>query len=153
MIPSIAYGVWSVALFIKLLVFQELRYTPYMHDCFLTITLKNHLVFPVRFCKKKKKCLFLAVLGLCCCTGSRVVASGLLAAGAPVVAEHRVLGAQASVTAAPGSAAYRPIVLAPGLSCSAARGILPDQGSSLWLLHRQVGSPLLSPQGGPARLL
>lgn len=97
-------------------------------------------------------CLFLAVLGLCCTGSSQVVASGLLAAGASVVGEHRVSGAQASVTAAPelrapGSAAHRLIALAPGLSCSAACGILPDQGSNPWLLHWQADSPPLSPQG------
>ena len=102
MIPSIAYGVWSVALFIKLLVFQELRYTPYMRDCFLTITLKNHLVFPVRFCKKKKSVYFwpcwvfvaahslilVAVSG----GSSRVVTPRLLRAVPSLVAKHRLQG-------------------------------------------------------------
>ena len=56
--------------------------------------------------------LFLAVLGLHCCTGfSQVVASGghssdvlhgLLLAVASLAAEHRRQGVQASVVAAPG---------------------------------------------------
>ena len=56
--------------------------------------------------------LFLAVLGLHCCTGlSQVVASrghssdvlhGLLFAVASLAAEHRRQGVQASVVAAPG---------------------------------------------------
>ena len=67
----------------------------------------------------------LAVLGLCCCTWvSLVLASGdyslvvvcrLLTAVASLVAKHR-LWSMGSVVAA------------PGLSCSAACGIIPDQG-------------------------
>ena len=46
-------------------------------------------------------CWVLAMLGLCCCMGSSlVVESGLLTAVASVVAEHKVLGTQASETAA-----------------------------------------------------
>ena len=56
--------------------------------------------------------LFLAVLGLCCCTGfslvvlnkgcSPAVGSGFLVAVASLAVEHRRQGAQASVAAAPG---------------------------------------------------
>ena len=38
---------------------------------------------------------------------------------------------------------------ARGLSCSAIRGIFPDQGSNPCLLHWQVDSPPLSYQGSP----
>lgn len=93
-------------------------------------------------------CLFLAVLGLCCCTGSRGVASRLLAAGAPG-AEHRVSGFTNCRPRLCSARADRP--------GARARGILSHQGPSLWLLHRQAGSPPPSPrggpQGGPARLL
>ena len=54
-------------------------------------------------------CLFLAVLGLCCCMGSSlVVESGLLTAVASVVAGHKVSGTQASETAARGLRAVAP---------------------------------------------
>ena len=56
--------------------------------------------------------LFLAALGLCCCTGSSLVVlsrscspavgSGFLIAVASLAVEHRRQGAQASVVAAPG---------------------------------------------------
>ena len=48
--------------------------------------------------------------------------------GASLVAEHGVSGARALV------------VVAQGLSCSAARGIFPDQGLNLSPLHWQVDS-------------
>ena len=41
------------------------------------------------------------------------------------------------------------IPVALGLSHSAACGIFPDQGLNPCLLHRQVDSLPLSPQGGP----
>ena len=41
------------------------------------------------------------------------------------------------------------VVVAHGLCYSRARGIFPDQGSSLCLLHRQVDSLALSHQGSP----
>ena len=61
------------------------------------------------------------------CGLSLVAASGLLIGVASLVAEHG-LGAQASV------------VVAHRLSCSAACGIFPDQGSNLCALHWQVDS-------------
>ena len=43
------------------------------------------------------------------------------------------------------------VVVAHGLSCSAACGIFPDQGLNPHLLHWQVGSLPLSHQGSPIR--
>ena len=77
---------------------------------------------------------------------SRVAAWGLTAA-ASVAVEHSLQGAQASVGLAhalSGCAARLWstgfIVVAHGLSCSAARDIFPDQGQNLSLLHWQVDS-------------
>ena len=76
----------------------------------------------------------MAALGLHCCGGLSLLAAtgvavcGLLIAVASLVAELRALGAQASV------------VVARGLSCSAACGTFPDQGSNLCPLHWQVDS-------------
>ena len=73
--------------------------------------------------------LFLAVLGLHCCVGSSlVVVHALLMVTPPFIAEHRLCSAWASV------------VVAHGLSCPAACGILPDQGLNGCPLHWQVDS-------------
>ena len=45
------------------------------------------------------------------------------------------------------------VAVVHGLSCSAACGIFPDQGSNLCLLHWQADSLLLSHQGSPRRAL
>ena len=83
--------------------------------------------------------LFLAVLGLRCCTGFSLVVGSegyslavvlrILVVVASLVAEHRLWSTQASV------------VGARGLSCSAASGIFPDEGSNCvsytgrWVLY------------------
>ena len=67
---------------------------------------------------------------------SVVAVCGLLAMMASLVGEHRIL----STTA---------IVVARGLSCFAACGIVPDQGLNPCLLHWQVDSSPLSHQGSP----
>ena len=95
-----------------------------------------------------KICLFLAALGLFCCTrafsscgkqGLLIVAlRGLRIAVSSLIAEHRLLGARASV------------VVAHGLSCSAACGIYPDQGSNPCPLHCQTDSQPLRHQGSPS---
>ena len=82
--------------------------------------------------------LFLAALGLRCraqafssCSEQGllfVAVCWLLIAVASLVAEHGFLGMRASV------------VVAHGLSCSAACGIFPDQGSNLCPLHWQADS-------------
>ena len=45
------------------------------------------------------------------------------------------------------------VVVAHGPSCSAARGIVPDQGSNLCPLHWQADSQPLHQQGSPAHCL
>ena len=62
---------------------------------------------------------------------------GLLTAVASLVGEHGLKDMWASV------------VVAHGLSCSAARGIFPSQGSSWCLLHWQVDSLPLRHQRSP----
>ena len=82
---------------------------------------------------------FLAVLGLRRCADFSPIAAsgarGLLLAVAPLVAEQGLQGLRASVVWARGL-----VVLAHGLSCSAARGISPDRGSNLCLWHWQAGT-------------
>ena len=61
-------------------------------------------------------CLFLAALGLCCCTQAfPSCVRGLLILVASLVVEHRLQGVQASA------------VVVHGLSCCAACGVLLDQ--------------------------
>ena len=72
--------------------------------------------------------IFLAALGLHCCAWASHC-GGFSCCGA------RPLGAWASVVVAVGS-----VVVAHGLSCSAACGIFPDQGSNLCPLHWQADS-------------
>ena len=45
------------------------------------------------------------------------------------------------------------VIVAHGPSCSAARGIFPDQGSNPWPLHRQADPQPLRHQGSPWVLL
>ena len=75
-----------------------------------------------------------------CCIGFLLVAAGR---GCSLVAVHRLLVAVAclvaepglSVVAAPGLGSTGSVIVAHGLSCSAARGIFLNQGSNLCLLH------------------
>ena len=84
------------------------------------------------------------MLGLRCCMGFSVVGRGyflvvacrLLMASA--VAEHRLSGS---------------VIVAHGLSCSAACGIFWDQGSNPCPLHREADSPPLSHRGSPSFFL
>ena len=69
------------------------------------------------------------------------------------------LGAWASVLPTRGlsrrgsrAPAHRLRSCGPRLSCSAARGIFPGQGSDPWLLHWQVDSLPLSHQGSPRNM-
>ena len=104
----------------------------------------------------KKIYLFLAVLGLCCCTrafsscGERglrfVVVWGLLIAVASLV-EHglQACGLQqlwhaGSVVVARGLQNTGSVIVAHGPSCSAACGIFPDQSSNSSPLHWQADS-------------
>ena len=104
--------------------------------------------------------LFLAVLGLHCCVGFSLVVTSR---GYSLVVVHRLLivepacwGAWASVVAAyelssccSGFWSTGSVVVACGLSCSAACGFFLDQGSNLCLPHWQVASLPLSHQGSP----
>ena len=60
------------------------------------------------------------------------------------------LGREGSVVAAPGLSSTGSIIVVHGLSCSAACGIFPDQGSNLSLLCWQVDSLPLSHQESPS---
>ena len=98
--------------------------------------------------------------GLLCCLGFSLVAAsgayslmlGLLIAVASLVFEQSLQGAQASVVTAPGLQSTGSVAVAHGLSCSAARGIFPDQGSNPYLLHWQVDSSPLSQAAKPGDL-
>ena len=79
-----------------------------------------------------------------------VAVRGLLNVVASLVAEY---GAWASVVVAHGLQSTGSVVVAPRLSCSAACGILPDQGSNPCPLHWQADSQPLRHQGSPVILL
>ena len=64
----------------------------------------------------------------------------LLIAVASLVAEPAALGARASLVVALGLYSAGSVVVAHGLSCSAACGIFPDQGSNPCPLHWQADS-------------
>ena len=112
--------------------------------------------------------LFLAALGLCCCTrafsscGKRgllfVAVHGLLIVVASIVAEH---GLQAhglqqfwhvdSVVVARGLQGAGSVVVAHGLRSSMACGIFSDQGLNLCPLHQQGDSQPLHHQVSPIK--
>ena len=116
--------------------------------------------------------LFMAVLGLRFCArafsscGERgpllISVRGPLTIEASLVAEHRLqtrrlsnCGSRALSLSRPlllrstGSRRAGPVTVAHGHSCSAARGILPDQGSNPCALHWQADSQPLHHQGSP----
>ena len=79
------------------------------------------------FLIKKTVYVYLAVLGLRRCTGhSPVALCRLLTAVAPLVAEHRLQGAQAFVIVACGLASTISIAFVNRFSCSVACRIFPD---------------------------
>ena len=100
--------------------------------------------------------LFLAVLGLCCYSGSSPVsASGgypswwythIYHCGFSCVG-HGLSDAWASEVAVNGLKSTGSIVVAHWFSCSVAYGIFPDQGSNPCLLRRHTDSLPLSHQG------
>ena len=106
------------------------------------------------FFKNKFIYLFLAVLGLCCCTQTFsscrergllfVAVHGLLIAVASLVAEHGLQACGLQQLWHMGS-----VVVAHGLCCSAACGIFLDQGSNPCSLHWQADSQPLRHQGSP----
>ena len=85
----------------------------------------------------------MAVCGL-----SLVLARGLLIAVASPV-EHGLWGVWASVFVAPRLQSTDSVVVAHGLSCSAACGISLDQGPNSCLLHWQMDSLPLSQRVAP----
>ena len=97
------------------------------------------------------------MLGLCCCTqafsscGEQgllfIAVHGLFIAVASLV-EHSLWACGLQYLWYTGS-----VVVAHGLSCSAARGIFPDQGSSPCPLHWQEDSQPLRHQGSPSSFL
>ena len=105
--------------------------------------------------------LFLIVLGPHCHTSfSPVAVCGLLTVVASPVEEHGLWGTRASVFAARGFSSCGSwaqgtgsVAGVLGLSRSAAREILSDQGSNSCLPHLQANSPLLSHQGNPSPLI
>ena len=67
-------------------------------------------------------------------------------AGAPLT-ESTGSRARASVAVGPQALSAGSVVVAHGLGCSVARGIFPDQGLNLCLLHWQADSLPVSHQG------
>ena len=92
----------------------------------------------------------MAALGLHCCMWAFsscgewgllfVVVRGLLIAAASPVAEHGLQAHRLQQLWLAGSRRAGSVAVAHGLSCSAACGILPDQGSNPCPLHWQVDS-------------
>ena len=69
---------------------------------------------------------------------------------ASLSAEHGLQGMRATVIAAPGLWSTGSIVEVHGLSSPVARGIFPDKGSNLCLLHWQADS---EPPGKPVLIV
>ena len=96
---------------------------------------------------------FLFIFG---CTGSSFLSRAFSSCGArashcSVFSSYRAqaLGTWDSVVAVHRLYSMSPEVVAPGLSCSSACGIFPDQGSNTWSLHWQTDSFPLCQQGNP----
>ena len=98
--------------------------------------------------------IYLFIFG---CVGSSFLCEGFLYLWQAGATLHR--GARASHFHGPsllrstGSRCAGSVVVAHGPSCSAARGILPDQGSNPCSLHWQADSQPLCHQGSPILLL
>ena len=112
------------------------------------------------FVKGLSPYLFLGVPGLCCCVGfSLVVPSGddsLVTVGFSLwwlaaEMDSRPSGSSSCSTwarcCAPGLWSTGSVVVVHGFSCSETRGIVPDQGWNLDLLHWRLDSLPLSHQG------
>ena len=87
---------------------------------------------------------FTGALGLALVAASEgcslVAVHGLLTVLASLIAEHGLLYTWASVVAANRLRSLGTLVVVPGLSCPAACGIFPDQGSNQCLLHCKADS-------------
>ena len=78
----------------------------------------------------------MVVLGLCCCVGCSLVAGcGLLTAVASLLRSVWALGCGRFSSRGSGLESTGSVTVLPGLSCLAACGIFPDQGSDPRLLH------------------
>ena len=77
--------------------------------------------------------LFIALSGFSRCRSQALGWAGFCSCGKWVL-EHKIR------SCASGPNGTGSVVVAHGLSCSSARGIVPDQGSNLCLLHWQVDS-------------
>ena len=118
--------------------------------------------FPITFIFFFFTCLFLAVLGLCCCMDFFLSCGkqGLLSTCSALVCHCRgfsCYGAWALGTVGFSSCGFwalehRLNIVAHRLTCSMTCGILPYQGSNPCLLHWQVDSLPLSHQGSPLLL-
>ena len=91
--------------------------------------------------------VFLAVLGLRCCADLSPIVEG----GCSLFAAHRLLIVVASLIERPGLYSIGSTVVGQGLTCSAACGILPDQGWSPCFLHWQADPLPLRHQGSLLR--
>ena len=87
--------------------------------------------------------------GFHCCADFSLVAASRSCSPAAI---HGLLSAVASLQQTMGSGleSTGSVVVAHGLSCSAACGIFPDQGLNLHLLHWQADSSPLSHLGSPS---
>ena len=126
--------------------------TAYTGPCFFLIHFANLCIFLKLLAPFKLLFIYLfilAVLGLHFCAralsscGKRgplfIAVHGPLTIVASPAAEHRLQTRRLSSC----------VVVAHGPSCSAARGIFPDQGSNPRPLHQQVDSQPLRHQGSP----
>ena len=116
-------------------------------------SLPNHKVSSLF---KKVICLLLFVLSLCCFQDLSLVAasrvhSPVAVCGARGFSQRgaQALGHMGSEVVAPGPWSSGSRIVAPGLSCSSACRILPDQGSNPRLLHWQADSLPVGHQGSP----
>ena len=91
------------------------------------------------------------MLGLCCCTGSSLVAAsgGFSSSQGAGLSLRRLLLSWSMGFRVRGLRGTGSVVLVHGLSCSVASGIFPDQGSYQCFLHWLVDSSPLSHQGSP----
>ena len=85
---------------------------------------------------------------LCSCNAWASYCIGFSCCGAQGMFRLQQLGHLGSVVVAPGLSTGS-VIVAHKLSCSAACGIFPDQGSNPCLLHWQANSLPLSHQGSP----
>ena len=132
----------------------SLPFSPLKHGLFIkyyTLQIKRQKKIDLRKC-----CfLFLIYLFIFGCVGSSFLCEGFLQLRRAGATLHR--GARASHCCglslrSTSSRRAGSVVVAHGLSCSAACGIFPDQGSNPCPLHRQADSQPLRHQGSPGNV-